>query len=156
MKVVKDMIDFVRIPENIMKFYDATERCFVFNIKKTNKTIKMYIPSIGVNAWIKSYVAQKLNTGEKYDEDFANYAPMLIADYRKLNAAAYDELAASSSHWGREEWSLISYVTKELIKGSAPMIKFKDEDGKEVEIPLSFQGGLRSIFLISDPLQSIC
>jgi hypothetical protein len=35
-------------------------------------------------------------------------------------------------------------------------IKYINEDGAEVEIPLTFRGGLRSIFMLSNPLQSIC
>jgi hypothetical protein len=152
--VTKDMIDFVDIPEKIMKFYNPDRRCFVFNID--GKEICMYIPSIGVNNWIKAYATQKMASREGYDEDFIMYAPMLIEDYRKLTIQEYEEMVGNARHWGHKEWSVISYVTTELASASVPKVKYKDSDGKEVEIPLSFRGGLKAIFLLPDPLQSIC
>jgi hypothetical protein len=32
-----------------------------------------------------------------------------------------------------------------------PVVRYKDEEGGERVVPLSFQGGIKSIFLISDP-----
>lgn len=154
--IVKEMIDFVNIPENIMKHYDAEQRCFVFNIKNSNSVIKIYIPSIGVNNWIKMYAAQKEAAREGYDIDFLSFAPMLVEDYRKLTVQSYEDLVGAARQWGHKEWSVVSYVTNELSNASRPMVKYNNSDGQEVEIPLSFRGGLRSIFLLSDPLQSVC
>ena len=152
--VVKEMIDFVNIPENIMKHYNAERRCFTFNIN--GNPLNMYIPSIGVNNWLKMYSAQKIAAREGYDEDFLSFAPMLIEDYRTLTVRGYEEMVGNSKRWGLKEWSVISYVTSELSSASQPKVKYNDDNGQEVEIPLSFRGGLRSIFLLSDPLQSIC
>jgi len=149
MPVTKEMVDFINIPEDVMKFYSSIDRCFVFNVN--GKTIKMHVPSIGVTAWIKNYVTNKVNSRESYDEDFAQFAPALIADYRKLSQRAYEDMVQSSRGWGAKEWSVVSYVMDKLNAATEPKVKYI-ENGVEAEIPLTFRGGIKSIFMLSNPL----
>ena len=152
--VVKEMIDFVNIPDEIMKFYNPDEKCFIFNV--AGNPMKVHVPSLGVNDWLKKYVAQKINAKEGYDEDFITYAPMLIKDYRGLSQRAYEEMVGASRLWNVKEWSVLAYVTEKLGGATEPKIKYINEDGGEVEIPLTFRGGIRSLFVLSNPLLSIC
>lgn len=152
--VVKEMIDFIKIPDEIMKFYNPDEKCFIFNV--AGNPIKVHVPSLGVNDWLKKYVAQKINAKEGYDEDFITYAPMLIKDYRGLSQRAYEEMVGASRLWNVKEWSVLAYVTEKLGGATEPKIKYINEDGGEVEIPLTFRGGIRSLFVLSNPLLSIC
>lgn len=152
--VVKEMIDFVKIPDELMRFYNPDNKSFTFNVD--GQVINMYIPSIGVNDWIKKYTINKLNSREMFDKDFILYAAMLINDYRQLNNRKYEELVASTRFWGHKEWSVVSYVLDQLNNVTDPKIKYTDENGTEVEIPLNFRGGIKSIFLLSNPLLSIC
>lgn len=148
--IVKDMIDFINIPEELMKHYNPDAKCFIFNVD--SKIIKMHIPSIGVNLWLKEYATRKINSREVYDQDFLEYAPMLISDYRELNQRSYEELVASTRIWGVKEWSVVSYVVKLLSDVSEPKIKLNSG----MEIPLTFRDGLKSIFLLSNPLLKLC
>ena len=148
--VVKEMIDFVKIPDELMEFYNPENRCFTFNVD--GQTINMYIPSIGVNDWIKKYTINKINSREMFDKDFIIYAGMLIQDYRKLSARSYEDLVGSTRLWGHREWSVVSYVLDALNNVTEPKIKYTDENGTEVEIPLTFRGGIKAIFLLSNPL----
>ena len=152
--VVKEMIDFIKIPDEIMKFYNPDEKCFIFNV--AGNSMKVHVPSLGVNDWLKKYVAQKINAKEGYDEDFITYAPMLIKDYRGLSQRAYEEMVGASRLWNVKEWSVLAYVTEKLGGATEPKIKYNNEDGGEVEIPLTFRGGIRSLFVLSNPLLSIC
>ena len=70
--VTKDMIDFISVPDEVMKFYNPDKKCFTFNVGGT--AFNMHIPSIGVNDWLKKYASQKINAREGYDEDFLTYA----------------------------------------------------------------------------------
>lgn len=155
MPVTKEMIDFIQIPEKIMKYYDSSERCFVFTLK-TGKKIRMHIPSLGVTQWCKNYSAAKQAAREGFDTDFMMYAPMLIADYRNLSQRAYEEMVSEASHWSAGEWSLLAYVRDELMKASAAKIKYVDDNGVEVTVPLTFRGGIKALFSIQDPLSILC
>jgi hypothetical protein len=132
----------------------AVQRVEVFNV--AGQTLKMHVPSLGVNEWLKKYAANKINSREGYDEDFLTFAPMLIRDYRDLSQRAYEEMVGAARLWNVKEWSVVSYVTEKLGAATEPKIKYINEDGAEVEIPLTFRGGLRSIFMLSNPLQSVC
>ena len=150
----KDMIDFIKIPDELMEFYSSDDKCFSFDV--CGQSIRMYIPSIGVNNWLKNYNMRKAINGESYDEDFALYAPTLIRDYRLLNEKTYDELVASTRLWGVKEWSVVSYVVEMLNNASEPKVTYSDKGGAERELPLTFQGGIKSIFVIPNPLRGIC
>lgn len=153
--VTKEMIDFIQIPDDIMKHYSPEERCFVFNLK-TGRTIRMHIPSLGVTQWLKNYAQAKQQVREGFDTDFILYAPMLISDFRKLSQRAYEEMVADAAGWSVSEWSLVSHVRDSLSAASEAKIKYTNENGQEVTIPLTFRGGLKALFTISDPLSILC
>ena len=148
--VTKEMIDFIKIPDEIMKHYSPEEKCFVFHL--TNKDIRMYIPSLGASQWLKNYAQSKVNAREGFDSDFLIFAPMLINDFRLLSQRAYEAMVEETSMWSVQEWSLISYVRDTLAAASEPKLTYHDEDGKEVTIPLTFRGGIKALFTIQDPL----
>lgn len=146
----KDNIDFITIPEEIMKHYNASEKCFIFKFKTGNE-IKMYIPSIGVSSWLKKYLITKEETKEGYDKDFIQLAPMLIPDDYKLSNRSYEEFILNIyPKLGIYEYSLISKVYDMLIENSVPKIKYKDEAGADQTAPLTFSEGFKSIFTVSD------
>ena len=116
----------------------------------------MHIPSLGVTQWLKNYAQAKQQIREGYDTDFILYAPMLISDFRKLSQRAYEAMVADAAAWTTKEWSLVSYVRDSLAAASEAKIKYQDENGQEVTIPLTFRGGLKALFTISDPLSILC
>lgn len=148
--VTKEMIDFIKIPDEIMRHYSEEEKCFVFHMQR--RDIRMYIPSLGASQWLKNYAQNKVNAREGFDSDFLIFAPMLINDFRLLSQRAYEAMVEETSMWSVQEWSLISYVRDTLAAASEPKLTYVDDDGKEVTIPLTFRGGIKALFTIQDPL----
>lgn len=153
--MMKEMIDYIDIPSNIMEHYSAEERCFSFKLKN-NSVIKMYIPSIGVKMWLSNYVRTKEESQQGYDRDFIKYAQMLIPDYRNLTTKTYEDLVLSTQSYGVKEWSLIAYVIDTLTKTLRPELKYNKEDGTEQRVPMTFLGGIKAVFSISDPISILC
>lgn len=151
----KEMIDFIHIPEDIMRYYSPEQRCFVFKMK-TGREINMYIPSIGVNQWCNNYAYTKSQINEGFDRDFIQFAPFLIADVRRLNVRTYEDMITDSQGWSTKEWSLIAYVRDSLMAAAEAKIKYTNESGSEVSIPLNFRGGIKALFTIQDPLSILC
>lgn len=150
--ILKDNIDFIEFPEDIMKYYDEEGRCFRLKFKN-GKVINMYLTTLGVASWLKSYVQQKQNSKEQFDKDFLLYAPLLIENYRKLTTRAYEQLVEAANYWGVGEWSVISHFRDILLsKTTEPTLVYTDAAGIENKIPLTFRGGIKSIFLVSDTL----
>lgn len=153
--VTKEMVDFIKIPDKIMQYYSPEKRCFEFKLKN-GKTFNMYIPSIGVNQWIKNYAYAKRAAREGYDADCLLYAPFLISNYRGLTQKTYEDMVTETSGWGTSEWSLISYVRDALISATRAQFKYNDENGAEVTVPLTFRGGIKALFTVQDPLSVLC
>ena len=149
------MIDFIQIPEEIMKYYNPQNKCFTFKLK-TGKTINMHIPSLGATQWLKTYAQAKGAANEGFDTDFILFAPMLIGDFRRLSQRAYEEMVVESQNWSASEWSLIAFVRDALQAAAKAKISYRSEDGTEMSVPLNFRGGIKALFTIYDPLSNLC
>jgi len=148
--VTKDMIDYVNFEDNIMRFYDQTKRCFVLKFKTGNE-IETTIPNVGITNFLKNYVLRKKQQNEMFDQDFITFAPFVIKDWRGLNDDSYEKLVIDSNNWSISEISVITHIKDLFMETVNPIVRYVDEGGAELTAPLNFQGGIKSIFLISDP-----
>ena len=147
--VTKDMIDYVNTDE-LMKYYDPIKRAFVLKVKG-GRHFEVVFPTIGVVEWIKDYVKRCMRNQEQYDTVFLDYATFLIKDYRDLNKRNYyTEMVEDSQGWSCNELSVMNYVKKLFRDSINFQVKYTDESGAELTAPLSFRGGIKSLFLISD------
>lgn len=153
--VSKEMIHYIDIPQEIMKLYDPTKRCFVLKFKNGN-VIDLHIPTFGVQEWLNMYVNRKGTQSIGVDADNIRYATMLIDDYRGMTDQKYNDLVYRMGTWSVEEWSVISYVVDILLDVTKPTIQYEREDGVEESIPLNFRDGFKSIFTIQNPLSLLC
>lgn len=152
--VSKDMIDYITFDERLMKYYDPDKKGIVLQFKNGNSK-PIHLPSVGVTNWLKNYINRKQQRQESFDQDFLNFAPFVIADWRGLNDATYEKLVYESQNWSIAEVSLLTKVREIFADTVNPVIRYKDEQGGEREVPLNFQGGIKSIFLISDPFSEL-
>lgn len=153
-EVTKDVISYFKPDEKLMKFYSETERCFVFNLK-SGETFSMHIPSIGVTSFLKNYRTQKQQLGQTVDEDFEKMALFLFGDWRQLTNAIFENEHQNSFGYSIEKISVISTVI-DLIRDSVdPAITTEIEGEGEVHVPLNFQGGFKSLFIVPTVLDDL-
>lgn len=150
LNVTKDMIDFMNFDERLMKYYDAQKRCFVLKFKSGN-VIEVSIPSVGVTNFLKTYIQRKQNQGHNFDMDFISFAPFICKDWRGLTDAGYEQIVLNSNSWSIAEISVLTHLKDLFVETVSPVVKYVDEGGTERKAPLNFQGGIKSVFLISDP-----
>jgi len=148
--VAKDMIDYINFDDRIMKYYSEVERIICLKFK-SGKSIKISIPSVGVTNWLKNYINRKRQKNEVIDEDFISYAPFVITDWRGLNDDTYSKIVMDSHNWSISEISVLTEIRKIFMDTIDPVVRYRDEEGGERTVPLSFQGGIASIFSISNP-----
>lgn len=148
--VRKEMINYITFDPQLMRYYDEDERCFVLK-PKGGQELKLDIPSVGVTQWLKHYIIRKQRMQETIDEDYLNFAPFIIRNWRGLNDDVYHRLVEDSNRWNIMTISLMVQFKKIFSDTIDPVIRFKDEGGVEQTAPLNFQGGIKSLFLISDP-----
>jgi hypothetical protein len=152
--VTKEMVDYIHIDEQLMKYYDPAQRCFVLKFKSGNE-MKIDIPSVGITQFLKGYITRKQQSQESIDEDFLNFAPFVIRDWRGLNDITYREHVMNSNAWDKYQISLMTHIRKMFLDTINPVIKYTDEGGAEQIAPLNFLGGIKSILLISDPFSEL-
>jgi len=148
--VTKDMVQYITFDERLMRYYSPVERMFVLQFKN-GKKMKVTLPSVGVTNWLKNYITRKRQLNEIIDEDFISFAPFVILDWKGLSDDNYSKIIMESHNWTAAEISLLTEIRRIFMDTVDPVVKYKDEEGGERTVPLSFQGGIKSIFLISDP-----
>lgn len=148
--VRKEMIDFIQFDEKLIKYYDSEKRCFKLNFK-TGESVEATIPSVGVTNFLKHYINRKQQEGLSFDMDFISYAPFVIKDWKGLNDHTYEQLVLESNNWSISQISVLTKLKDLFIDTVNPIVKYIDEGGAERHAPLNFLGGIKSIFLISDP-----
>jgi hypothetical protein len=148
-EVTKDVIDYFNPDERMMKYFSHEEHCFKLEMKNGEK-FNMYFPGLGVMAFIKNYIKTKQQQGQNFDKAFIKYAPFLFNDWRSLTQAAYDKAVQDSYSWSVTRISALDKLVEILSASVNPQVKYVSPSGAEVTAPLNFQGGIKSIFLISD------
>jgi len=86
-----------------------------------------------------------------FDTDFIAFAPFVIKDWRGLNDDSYQTMVEESRAWSISEISVLTHLKDLFVETVNPVVKFTDEGGMERVAPLNFLGGIKSLFLISDP-----
>lgn len=146
----KDRIDFVKFSDKLMKYYDPENLCFSFptkNIKTfPDGYFHVYVPSVGVNKWVKEYMQAKIRTQETFDQTFIQVAPLLIKSHKNLNMDTYYDLIDSTADWTPYEWALLSKVRSNIEAAITPKVHYISKGGAEKEAPLQFRGGIKAIF----------
>ena len=150
--VKKEMIDYITFDDKIMKHYDTQKRLFYIDLKDGSKPFEVTLPSVGVTNWLKNYVIRKRQNQEPISEDFINFAPFVITDWRGLTDSTYERYLMDAESWSIRKISALAWLKDTFIEAVEPVVKYEEEQGGERQVPLNFQGGIKSIFLISNPL----
>ena len=142
--------DYYKIKGKLMEYFSPEEKCFIIQSAKAGN-FKLYVPSLGVTTFIKSYLEGKQARGEKYDKSFVKVAPFLFGDWRFLNEAAYQKAEQDSWGWDPTKFSAISKLT-EMIRFGVKLSITKNctSCGAEVTAPITFPDGIKSLFIISE------
>ena len=152
--VRKDMVSYISLDPKLMQYYDEDERCFILKLK-TGRVLKLDIPCVGVTQWLKNFIIRKRNMQEFIDEDYLTFAPFIIRNWRGLNDDLYLKFVEDSQKWDVTTISLLVHVKQLFADTINPVVRYHDEGGTEQVAPLNFQGGIKSLFLISDPFSQL-
>lgn len=148
--IIKEMLSYYVPAEELQPRFSEDERCF--HLRLTNgEEIKLYLPTLGVMTYIKGYLREKSQNKEEYDKAFLKWAPFLFADWRILNDAVYHKLLQDSYAWSNDKISIVDWFVNQMQKTvKAELVQKCSSCGEEVTAPISFRGGVKSLFLISD------
>jgi len=148
-EVTKDSLDYFNPDEKLMKYYKQEDQCFDIQMKSGEK-FKIYLPSLGIMNFIKNYIKNKQQANQNFDKTFIKYAPFLFSDWKILNQASYDKSVQESFTWSLQKISVMDKLVELLSSSISPAVRYQSSGGGEGRTPLNFQGGVKSLFLISD------
>jgi len=148
-EVTKDGLNYFNPDEKLMKHYSSEQQCFDMRLKN-GEQIKIYLPTLGTMAFIKSFIKNKQQSNQNFDKTFIKYAPFIFNDWKTLNQNSYDKAVQDSFTWSLQKISLMDKLVELLSSSINPSIRYQTSGGGEGAAPLNFPGGIKSIFLISD------
>lgn len=148
--IIKEMLSYYTAVPELQSRFSEDQRCF--HLKLTNgEELRLSLPSLGVMNFIKGYVREKAQNRQDYDKAFIKWAPFLFTDWRTLNEASYNKLLQDSYGWGTDKISVIDWFVTQMQGTVKAEIKNDcSVCGTEATAPISFQGGIKSLFLVSD------
>lgn len=153
-EITKDAINYFKPDEKLMKFYNADRKCFVFEMK-SGEVFDLHFPNLGVMAFIKSYAKIKAQRQQQFDKAFLKYAPFIIPEWKGLTDREYEKALQDSLSWSIQKISLMDKITQMLASSINPEVVYINDRGEEATVPLSFRGGIKSLFLIPDILDEL-
>jgi hypothetical protein len=148
-EVTKDVIDYFKADDRLMNYLDRSNQSFHIKMK-SGEEFRLYLPTIGSMMFIKSYLRARQQNGQNFDKAFTKYAPFLFADWKTLSQASYEKAVQDSYTWSLHRISVMDKIVDILSSSIKPQIRYVSQTGGESTAPLSFPGGIKSIFLISD------
>lgn len=148
--VTKDMIEYVKFDEKLLKRYDSETKSFKLSLPKYNIEEYVIMPTLGVSSWIKQHMIKAQQQNKSLDMDIISFIPFLIDNWRYLNDKSFNDLIAEANGWSVEKISLLTSVKDKILANINPEIVYMDSHGSEVRVPINFCGGFKSLFIISD------
>ena len=139
------------IDPKVMKYYSPVTRNFVFPVRKIGKEIRMSVPSIGVMEAVSSFVVESERRGVQVEESFVKIAPFILEEWRGLTSDRISQKMEESNQWSKEEFSLYFELSETIKIGTQLDVSVVCPTcGAEVTAPITFPGGFKSLFVISD------
>ena len=145
-----DSFEFNEIEDSIMKYYDEASRIFSVETKSVG-TIKIVPPSIGVMGEVTKYIQKRQQENKKIDQSFVKVLPYLVQEWRGFNESMINNLEVEFLSWNTTKFQLMNKITDMCRVGVKEDIKKEcDKCSAEVSTKITFPGGIKSLFIISD------
>ena len=146
-----NLLDNFIVDDEILKRYNRESYSFKFIPKDGSPEMDLYIPTVGVTTICRKILADKRRKGKIFDVSFAKVASFIIPDWRGLDESVYDQYERVSMEWSPLQFSIADQITNKINFATKSRINSKCESCEgEVTAEISFPGGYRSLFIISD------
>lgn len=146
-----NLLDSFVMDNEILKRYSRDTFSFKFVPKDGSPEMNLYIPTVGVTTICRKILKDKKDKGKKFDESFASVASFIIPDWRGLDERVYDQYERASNEWTPLQFSIADQISSKINFATKSRIYSKcNSCGGEVTADISFPGGYRSLFVISD------
>ena len=136
--------------EQIMRYYDEESRIFRVQTKSLGE-IELTAPPIGTMMEVSKYLKRMQQEGKKFDQSFIKMLPYMIKDWRGFTQDKIKKLEVEFMQWTDTKYQVMNKLTEMVRVGVKEELKSSCEKcGTELRTPITFPGGIKSLFVISD------
>jgi len=157
-QVVSQNLRGFKVPDELMKWYSPEERCFKVVSDKLQETIRIYMPTIGIENRFDQKLQKERETGVEIDKSFYEFGPYLVKEWRTATSPNLTQLKMASLGWQENKFVFIHKFTKMLKEASLNKAMVACEKCKEVtESHIFLEGSftVKDIFIISAGLDEL-
>ena len=149
-KIEREAFEFNELEDTIMKYYDDSTKMFFVETKSVG-SFKIIPPSIGVMSEITKYIQKRQQDQKKIDQSFVKVLPYLIQEWRGFNESVINNLEIEFLSWNTTKFQVMNKITEMCRVGVKEIIKKECEKcSGEVSTKITFPGGIKSLFIVSD------
>lgn len=143
-------LQFQSEDELIGKYYDEENRCYTVQTKSYGE-IPLAPPNIGVMRAITDYIREREDEGQSWDKSIIMILPYMIREWRGLDSKSIFAAITELNGLDRGKFNIIYRLVETIKVGIKPEFEFKCNDcGAGVTVPLTFPGGIKALFVVSD------
>jgi len=134
----------------LQKYYDGDMKAFVFSTK-TEGSVVMCPPTIGVMRIITDFIKHKEEKKEKWDKSFLQILPYLHREWRGFDDKAIFQMNVEFNGWSEKKFSIVYRLAEKMRIGVKQELNMLCANcDAEVAVPVTFPGGVKSLFVVSD------
>ena len=144
-------LQYHEIDEALEKYYHEELKCYAIQTK-TSGTIKMAPPKIGVMKVVTAAIKEKEEKREKWDKSFHQLVPYIQTEWRNFDNDTLFDRQVEFQGWSMNKFGVVYRMAEKMKIGvKQELIHPCEKCGAEVTVPITFRGGLKSLFIIQDP-----
>ncbi len=137
------------------KYYDSEMKAFIFSTK-TEGSVVMAPPTIGVMRVITEFIKSKEEKKEKWDKSFLQVLPYLHREWRGFDDKAIFQMNVEFNSWSEKKFSIVYRLAEKMRIGVKQELNMLCANcDAEVTVPVTFPGGVKSLFVVSDIFEEL-
>lgn len=150
MELRTENLQFNSVDELVESYYDEVNRCYTVTTKNHGELV-LAPPTIGVMRAITDYIRKREEENKSWDKSSVAILPYIQREWRGFNEREIFSTMTNFQGWDTGKYSLVYRLIEKMKVGIKPEFVYACQScGGEVTVPLSFPGGIKSLFIIQD------
>ena len=147
--IEKKYFQYFNIPKELDKYYSRDDKTFLIQTKSFGE-INMRPPSIGIMQQMTGYIKDRQEEGVEIDSSVIQIIPYLVSEWRGFDKKKIFDFEMEMNGWSTAKYSLIYKLAEKMKIGVQPNMLVQLDGGEDVEIPINFRDGIKSLFIVQD------
>jgi hypothetical protein len=157
-QIQSDNLKGFSLPDELLKWYSAEDKCFKIVSEKLNETFYLYLPTIGVDSAFSAKRKHDIANGNDIDKSFYEFGPYLVPEWRGLTLKDLTDLKFETFSWPDNKFIFIHRFTELLRKASLNQaVSHCAQCKRPTESHIFLEGSftVKDIFIISTRLDEL-